>query len=111
MVLLTKSGHAILDISGKGDPKPYQVEHDMLFEAIAKGDYKYADAENGAKSTMTSILGRMATYSGQLVKWDEAIASTLDLSPKKYDWNANPQVMPDENGFYPAIIPGITQVM
>ncbi|MEZ5042353.1 MAG: Gfo/Idh/MocA family oxidoreductase [Saprospiraceae bacterium] len=110
-VLLTKSGHAILDISGKGDPNPYQVEHDMLFEAIAKGDYKYADAENGAKSTMTSILGRMATYSGQLVKWDEAIESTLDLSPKKYDWNANPQVMPDENGCYPAIIPGVTQVM
>jgi hypothetical protein len=26
--------------------------------AIAKGDYKFADADNGAKSTMTAILGR-----------------------------------------------------
>jgi len=50
---------------------PYQTEHDELFAAIAKGEYKFADAENGAKSTMTSILGRMATYSGQVMDWDE----------------------------------------
>lgn len=115
-VILTKSGHTIMENKGKGDPNPYQVEHDMLFAAVAKGDYKYADAENGAKSTMTSILGRMATYSGQLVQWDDAMASNLDLSPDKYDWNANPKVMPNmdgsgKDGYYPACIPGTTQVM
>jgi hypothetical protein len=48
----------ITDASGKviyqfdlknGEPDPYQTEHDELFAAIAKGEYKFADAENGAK--------------------------------------------------------------
>ena len=38
----------------KTENNPYQTEHDELFAAIAKGEYKFADAENGAKSTMTS---------------------------------------------------------
>ena len=50
----------------ESDNDPYQSEHDELFEAIAKGEYKFADAENGAKSTMTAILeGWLHT----LVKW------------------------------------------
>lgn len=110
-VILTKSGYKLMDYNDKNDPNPYQVEHDVLFEAIAKGEYKFADAENAAKSTMTSILGRMATYSGQLVKWDEAINSNIDLSPKAYAWDANPPIMPDENGYYPIPVPGETKVI
>ncbi len=88
---------------------PYQTEHDELFAAIAKGEYKFADAENGASSTMTSILGRMATYSGQMVEWDKAINSGLDLQPKVYDWNAMPQLLPNADGFYAVAIPGVTK--
>ncbi len=88
---------------------PYQTEHDEFFAAIAKGEYKFADAENGAKSTMTSILGRMATYSGQKVEWDKAINSGLDMQPKVYDWDAAPPVLPGADGFYPIAIPGVTK--
>src|SRR6186713_2925011 len=63
------------------EPDPYQTEHDELFAAIAKGEYKFWDAERGAKSTMTSILGRMATYSGQNVEWDKAINSGISIMP------------------------------
>jgi len=77
-----------------------------LFAAIAKGEYKFADAENGAKSTMTSILGRMATYSGEVVEWDKSINSGIDLQPKVYDWAAAPPVVPKPDGFYPCAIPG-----
>ena len=110
-LLKTHSGYAIMDRSGQGDPNPYQVEHDMLFAAIAKGEYKYADAENGAKSTMTAIFGRMATYSGKSLSWDEAINSEIDLSPAKYDWNAQPQVLPDKDGMYACAVPGKTRVI
>ncbi len=110
-VILTRSGYKIMDYNDKKDKNPYQVEHDLLFEAVAKGEYKYADAENGAKATMTSILGRMATYSGQTVEWEDAINSKIDLSPAKYDWNANPQVMPDADGRYPIPVPGVTKVV
>jgi predicted dehydrogenase len=93
----------------KSENNPYQAEHDELFAAIAKGEYKFADAENGAKSTMTAILGRMATYSGQVVSWDKAINSGIDLQPKVYDFAAAPPVLPNADGFYAIATPGITK--
>ena len=107
---ITSVHDKLLNYKGKSDPNPYQYEHDLLFEAIANGTYKFADAENGAKSTMTAILGRMATYSGQNVSWEEAINSNIDLMPEKFDWNADPKVMPDEKGQYPIAIPGVSKV-
>jgi predicted dehydrogenase len=104
-----RSGKVLYGFDKKGENNPYQTEHDELFAAIAKGQYKYADAENGAYSTMTSILGRMATYSGQVVEWDKAINSGLDLQPKAYAWDAAPPVLPDKDGLYTAAVPGITQ--
>jgi hypothetical protein len=80
-----------------------------LFAAIAAGEYKFADAENGAKSTMTAILGRMATYTGQVVEWDKVLNSGLDLHPKVYDFNAPPPVLPNADGYYPVPIPGVTK--
>ena len=110
-VLKTPSGFTIWEHDDSDDPNPYQVEHDELFAAIAAGEYKYADAENGAKSTMTSILGRMATYSGQVIEWDEAIKSDLSLMPKEFTWDATPPVVPDEYGYYPIAVPGETMVL
>ncbi len=92
----------------RGDEaNPYQVEHNDLFTAIRNG-LPYNEAEVGAKSTMTSILGRMATYSGQVVRWDDAIDSAQDLSPAAYAFDAPPPVLPDEDGRYPIPIPGVT---
>ncbi len=110
-VILTKSGYPIMRYNDKKDPNPYQVEHDKLFAAIAKGEFKFSDAENGAKSTMTAILGRMATYSGQIVEWDDAMSSEIDLMPEKLAWDANPKIMPDEHGKYPVAVPGVTKVV
>jgi hypothetical protein len=44
----------------------YQVEHDDLFHAVRQ-DIAYNEAELGAKSTLTAILGRMAAYCGKEV--------------------------------------------
>jgi predicted dehydrogenase len=102
-------GNVLYQFDKKTENNAYQTEHDELFAAIAKGEYKFADAENGAKSTMTSILGRMATYSGQVIQWDKAINSGLDLQPKAYDWSAAPPVLPKEDGYYAFAIPGVTK--
>lgn len=106
-----RNGYTIWSHDDKKDPNPYQVEHDELFAAIAKSEYKFADAENAAKSTMTAILGRMATYSGQQVEWDAALNSKISLMPDKFDWNVNPKVMPGADGLYPCAIPGVTKVV
>jgi len=92
------------------DPNPYQQEHNELFASIVAGEV-INDLEYGAKSTMTAILGRMATYSGQMITWDEAINSDNKLVPDTFGWDVLPPVLPDENGFYPVPMPGITKVL
>ncbi len=95
---------------GEEDPNPYQTEHDVLFAAI-KNNTAHNDAEFGAKSTMTAILGRMATYSGQIINWEDAINSELSIMPKEFDWKAATPTNPDANGFYPIPVPGKTRVL
>ena len=107
--IIDSKGKILYQFDKSKENNPYQTEHDELFAAIAKGEYKFADAENGARSTMTSILGRMATYSGQMIEMDKAIHSGIDIHPKIYDWNATPPVVPNEDGFYPVAVPGVTK--
>jgi len=89
---------------------PYQQEHDDFFDAI-RNDKPYNEAEYGAHSTMTAILGRMATYSGKLVEWKDAINSEIDGMPERYAWDAMPKVLPNAEGFYPVPVPGKTVVV
>ncbi|NCT74443.1 MAG: Gfo/Idh/MocA family oxidoreductase [Chitinophagaceae bacterium] len=102
-------GKELFKFDKKGENNPYQTEHDELFAAIAKGEYKFADAENGAKSTLTSIIGRMATYSGQVIEWDKALASGISIMPTKFDFNALPPILPNDDGYYPIAVPGVTK--
>ena len=97
------------------EPNPYQVEHDDFFDAV-RNNKAYNEGDYGAYSTMTSILGRMATYSGQEVTMEQALASDLDLHPKVYDFKATPEeawpdadvrVAPDKDGRYWIPIPGV----
>ncbi len=74
----------------KQKPKDaYQQEHDDLFDAI-RNDQPYNEAEYGGLSTMTAILGRMCTYSGQQIEWDDALNSKVELLPKTFGWDALP---------------------
>jgi predicted dehydrogenase len=91
-------------------PNPYQVEHDLLIEAIRKGT-PYNEVEYGAASTMTAIMGRMASYSGQVIRWDEALRSPVRLAPSRYAFDATPPVVADATGRYPVAVPGVTKVL
>ena len=53
-------------------------------------------------------MGRMATYSGKEITWEQALNSNLQLMPENIDWNSNPPTMPDANGLYSIPTPGIT---
>jgi myo-inositol 2-dehydrogenase / D-chiro-inositol 1-dehydrogenase len=89
---------------------PYQQEHDDLFAAI-RNDTPYNEAENGAKSTLTAILGRMATYTGKEVSWEQALNSKLDTMPKKLAWDAEPPTRPGPDGMYQLPVPGKTPLI
>ncbi len=86
---------------------PYQQEHDDLFAAI-RNDKPYNEAEAGATATMTGILGRMCTYSGQQIDWDDAFNSKIELLPKTFSWDTEPLVLPNSDGWYPVPVPGKT---
>ena len=90
------------------DPNPYQVEHDKLFQSIRNNEV-INDVEYGAKSTMTAIMGRMATYTGKKITWDQAINSKEMLVPNNLSWNSTPPTLPDKNGKYLVAIPGKTE--
>ncbi len=79
----------------RGDkPSMYDVEHAELFKSIRDGN----PINNGVYmcySTMLAILGRMATYTGQRITWDDALNSKLDLTPESYDWG--PVKLPPES--------------
>jgi len=93
-------------------PNPYQREHDLLFEAIRK-DLPYNETERSAKACMTSILGRMAAESGQLVTFDQALASNLDLAPglESFTMDSPAPVNSDATGKYPIAMPGQTKAL
>ena len=85
----------------------WQLEHYPLLAAI-RGDQPYNEAEYGAKSSLTAIMGRMATYSGVPIEWDAAMNSQIDLVPDKFEFDAMPKVLPGPDGLYPFAIPGKT---
>jgi hypothetical protein len=85
----------------------YLIEHQELFASIRSGE----PINNGrfmAISTMLAILGRMVTYTGKAISWDEAINSEEELSPSGYTWDAKPPTLPDGNGGYKIAMPGVT---
>jgi len=104
------AGNMVFEHRGKDDPNPYQVEHIKLFESIRNGGV-LADAENGAKSTMSAIIGRMATYSGKVINWEEAMKSELKLVPDAMTWDSAAPVQPNAEGWYEIPTPGKSIVM
>ena len=113
----TKPKSKIVDHSGNDlfvydsieDKSPYQIEHDELFKSIRNGGV-INNAEYGAKTTLTAIMGRMATYTGKEITWEQALNSNHILVPDNLDWDSIPPVIPDENGKYPVPVPGVTKI-
>ena len=58
---------------------------------------------------MTAVLGRMATYSGQVVRWDDAVAKGPGESPERIALDAVRGTCPALDGRYPFPTPGELQ--
>jgi predicted dehydrogenase len=78
----------------------YQNEHDELFASIRAGK-PINNGEWMAKSTLMAIMGRMATYTGQVIEWDKALESKEDLTPPAYEFGPLPVA--------PVARPGVTK--
>jgi predicted dehydrogenase len=85
------------------DPKRivmHQLEQDAFMGSIRDGK----PINNGYYMSMSSLMaiaGRMSSYTGQTLSWEDCLNSKLDLSPPSYEWG--PLKM------RPVSIPGITK--
>jgi hypothetical protein len=85
----------------------HQLEHFVLFDSIVN-DKPQNEAEYGALSTMTAIMGRFATYSGKAIRWDEALASDRVLTVDAESLSDQAPISPLPDGSYAIPMPGIT---
>ena len=68
-------------------------EHDVLFAAIRKNQ-PVNDGKRLADSTLPTIMGRIAAYTGQQVTSEQAFNSQGKLVPEHLDWNGSLEVKP-----------------
>jgi len=80
-------------------PNPYVQEHADLIGSIRAGK-PLNEGQQVAESTLTAIMGREATYTGQVIGWDELLISTQDLTPPALGFG--PMAVP------PVAMPGTT---
>jgi predicted dehydrogenase len=67
----------------------YQNEHNELIASIRAGK-PINNGDYMTKSTLMAIMGRMATYTGQVITWEQALNSKENLSPAKYEFGPLP---------------------
>lgn len=93
--ILGSKGQAALlrhTIKGASDwryrgPKPsmYDVEHKELFAGIRSGNI-INNGDYMCQSTLMSIMGREACYTGQSITAEAMLNSPVVLGPEKYEW-------------------------
>ncbi len=72
-------------------PNPFVQEHVNLVTSIRTGK-QFIDAEAQVNSTLVTIMGRIAAYTGKDVTWDEVFNSDLSLGPKTYAFGPVPDI-------------------
>lgn len=92
---------------GDGGRGGHQQEHHDLFADFRAGK-RPNEAEYGAKSTMTSILGRMVTYTGKEMTWDDAINADHQLADvdSYHSYSDTAPVQPHADMSYDVPMPG-----
>ena len=86
---------------------PWQAEWNAMLDAI-RNDRPHNEAKRAAMSNLADMMGRAAMHTGQVVTWDQAMASDFQWCPNidTMDENTEPPVKADEKGFYPVPVPG-----
>ena len=64
-----------------------------------------------ARNATIGVMGQLACYSGKELTWEQVSKSNFAFSPRPGDvrLDMEPPVKPDEKGWYPVPVPGITE--
>jgi len=95
---------------GRPEPNPYQVEWQLLLDAIRQNQ-PHNEARRAGEADLVALMGRMATHTGQLVTWDQARNSDFqfvaDIDHMTFATPAPLHADPD--GLYAPPQPGLTK--
>lgn len=88
---------------------PWQAEWDVLLGAI-RNNRPHNEARRAALSNLGAIMGRAAVHMGQLITWDQMLESRFQFCDHVDQLTASSPapVQADDQGRYPAPIPGKT---
>jgi predicted dehydrogenase len=90
---------------------PYRQEHLEFLRSIREGK-PFQRAKQLAVSTMATVLGQMAVYTGRLITWDEAMKSKFAYPPQgEVRLDMEPPVQRGADGIYPVAVPGTTKLV
>jgi len=91
----------------KEQVSPYQVEWDVLLSAIRR-DRPHNEVERAAYANLASIMGRAAIHSGNIITWEQMMASDFQFCSNVAGLTNQSEapVRADQLGFYPVPIPG-----
>lgn len=86
---------------------PWQAEWDALLGAIRQ-NRPHNETRRAALSNLGAIMGRAAVHTGQIITWEDALASEFRFCPNVDALTASSPapVQADAQGRYPAPVPG-----
>ena len=85
----------------------HQYEWEVLLDGI-RNDKPVNETERAIYANLAAVMGRAAVHSGQIITWEQALASDFKFVENLDAINDDSPapVQADENGFYPAPVPG-----
>lgn len=92
------------------DCNRFDLEHVALFSAIRSGK-PINNSLYMARSSMLAIMTTWASYTGQVITWEQAMKSKHVVVPERLAMDADPPTRPDATGNYPMPVPGMTKFL
>lgn len=91
---------------------PHAEEQKILIGSIRSGNPVNHQATM-IDSTYMAIMGQIATYTGQPVRWNELLASSFAFQPtvEEATLEMDPPTVPDASGNYPLPHPGLHKIL
>ena len=86
---------------------PWQYEWNVFIESIRK-NRPHNELKRAVYSDLTSLMGRAACHTGQMVTWDDIMKSRFQFCDylDDLDYDSPPPVKADKDGWFPVPIPG-----
>ncbi len=88
---------------------PYLSEQAALIESVRSGE-PVNSGHHAAHSTMVTVMGQIACYSGRATAWGDIADADLEYGPSADEATLEmaPPTLPDATGNYPLPMPGMT---